>query len=340
HMGYDEQTANEVYDMIVRFADYGFPRAHAVAYAVLAFRTAWFKTHYPSIFMASMLASVAGNLQKTAQYVDECRRMGILVLPPNVNESHLNFAPVEEGVRFGLSAIKNVGTQAIESIVKGRQDGPYESLLDFCKRVDLRVVNKRVLESLILAGAFDGLEGHRAQLYAVLDDCLEAVTKWKKQRDELQLELFGFEEIQNWNVELPDIRPFTMHEQLEHEYELLGMYLTGHPLDELLAGIAGTSIDQLVELYEKEDGSYAVVPVRITSLRSFVSKSGQAMAFAEIEDALVRVEAVIFNRVWSKHSQQLSKDKLALMLVELQKQEDELKLIVHDAVVPEAEDYA
>jgi len=332
-MGYDEQTANDVYDMIVRFADYGFPRAHAVAYAVLAFRTAWFKAHYPSIFMASMLASVAGNLQKTAQYVDECRRMGIMVLPPNVNDSHLNFAPAQDGIRFGLSAIKNVGTQAIESIVKGRQEGPYESLLDFCKRVDLRVVNKRVLESLILAGAFDGLDGHRAQLFAVLDDCLEAVTKWKKQRDELQLELFGFDEIQNWNVELPDIRPFTKHEQLEHEYELLGMYLTGHPLDELLAGIEGTSTDQLVELYEKEDGSYAVVPVRVVSLRSFVSKSGQAMAFAEVEDALVRLEAVIFNRVWSKHAQLLSKDKLALMLVELQKQEEELKLIVHDVAV-------
>jgi len=338
-MGYDERTANDVYDMIVRFADYGFPRAHAVAYAVLAFRTAWFKTHYPSIFMASMLASVAGNMQKTAQYVDECRRMGIKVLPPNVNESHLNFAPAQAAIRFGLSAIKNVGTQAIESIVKGRQEGPYESLLDFCKRVDLRVVNKRVLESLILAGAFDGLEGHRAQLFAVLDDCLETVTKWKKERDELQLELFGFEEIQNWDVELPTIRPFTKHEQLEHEYELLGMYLTGHPLDELLAAIEGASTDQLVELYEKEDGTNAVVPVRIASLRSFVSKSGQAMAFAEVEDTLVRLEAVIFNKIWSKHGQLLSKDKLALMLVELQKQEEELKLVVHDIVLPEENNY-
>jgi len=339
NMGYDERAANEVYDMIVRFADYGFPRAHAVAYAVLAFRTAWFKTHYPAIFMASMLASVAGNMQKTAQYVDECRRMGIKVLPPSVNESQLNFAPVQDGIRFGLSAIKNVGTQAIESIIVNREKGPYESLVDFCKRVDLRVVNKRVMESLISAGAFDGLEGHRAQLLAALDDCLEAVGKWKKERDELQLELFGFEEIQNWSVELPDIRPFTKQEQLELEYELLGMYLSGHPLDELLRAVEDVRIDQLIELLEREDGSYAVVPVRVASLRPFVSKRGQAMAFAEVEDTLIRLEAVIFNRVWTKHAQQLGKDKLAMMLVELQKQEEELKLIVHDVALASGDSY-
>lgn len=332
-MGYDESSAHAVYDMIVRFADYGFPRAHAVAYAVLAFRTAWFKAHYPAIFMASMLASVAGNMQKTAQYVDECRRMGIMVLPPSVNESQMNFTPTEQGIRFGLSAIKNVGTQAIDSIIKARQAGPYASLIDFCKRVDLRVVNKRVLESLILAGALDGLEGHRAQLLAALDDCLEAVTKWKKERDELQLEMFGFEEIQNWDVELPDIRHFTKHEQLEHEYELLGMYLSGHPLDELLKGIAEVKTDQLVDLFEREDGAYAVVPVRIASLKSFTSKSGKQMAFTAVEDALVRLEAVIFSKLWSKLAQQLAKDKLVLMLVELQKQEEELKLIVHDAAL-------
>lgn len=338
-MGYDEASAHGVYDMIVRFADYGFPRAHAVAYAVLAFRTAWFKAHYPAIFMASMLASVSGNMQKTAQYVDECRRMGIGVLPPSVNESGTNFTPIEQGVRFGLSAIKNVGTQAIESILTARKAGPFASLIDFCKRIDLRVVNKRVLESLILAGALDDLEGHRAQLYAALDDCLEAVSKWKKERDELQLELFGFEEIQNWNVELPDLRPFTKHEQLEHEYELLGMYLSGHPLDELLQQIADVNTDQLVDLYEREDGSYAVVPARIASLKPFTSKSGKKMAFAAVEDTLVRLEAVIFAHVWAKHGEYLAKDKLVLLLVELQKQEEELKLIIHDIVPAEEGSY-
>lgn len=333
-MGYDEQSANVVYDMIVRFADYGFPRAHAVAYAVLAFRTAWFKAHYPAIFMASMLASVPGNMRKTAQYVDECARMGIAVMPPNVNESGMIFAPTMEGVRFGLSAIKNVGTQAIESIVANRKDKPYESLLDFCKRVDLRVVNKRVLESLILAGAFDGIDGHRAQLLAALDETLEAVSKWKKEREELQIELFGFEEIQNWDVELPNIRPFTLAEQLEHEYELLGMYLSGHPLDEWLQALDGSSVDSLIDLYEREDGSKAVVAVRIASIKQHITKSsGQAMAFAEVEDRVARVEAVIFAKTWKRYSDVFRKDELAILLVGIQKQEDEIKLIVDDIVM-------
>ncbi len=153
--GYSELDANHVYDMIVRFADYGFPRAHAAAYGVLAFQTAWLKANYPVPFMASMLASVTGNQRKTAEYVDECRRMGIAVLPPDVNESSVTFTPAQNAVRFGLAAIKNVGTQAIEALQKERGERPFESLLDLCRRVDLRVVNKRVLESLIQAGAMD-----------------------------------------------------------------------------------------------------------------------------------------------------------------------------------------
>src|SRR5690606_15875707 len=196
--GYTEAEANHVYDMIVRFADYGFPRAHAAAYGVLAFQTAYLKAHYPIPFMASMLASVTGNQRKTAEYADECRRMGIEVLPPDVNESQSSFTPAEQAIRFGLASIKNVGTQAIESLLKERSGRPYDSLLDLCKRVDLRVVNKRVLESLIQAGAFDSLPGHRAQLLGALEETVEAALKWRKQREELQIEMFGFEELQNW----------------------------------------------------------------------------------------------------------------------------------------------
>lgn len=340
-MGYDEQSANVVYDMIVRFADYGFPRAHAVAYGVLAFRTAWFKAHYPHVFMASMLASVAGNIDKTAQYVDECTRMGISVLPPSVNESEMYFAPNADGIRFGLSAIKHVGTQAIESIIAGRADKPYISLLDFCKRVELRVVNKRVLEALILAGAFDGIGGHRAQLLAALDDTLEAVSKWKKERADIQIEMFGFEEIQNWDVELPNIRTFTITEQLEHEYEQLGMYLSGHPLDELLKQLEGSSVDSLIELSDCEDGYKAVVPVRITSLRNHIAKSsGQSMAFAVVEDRVVRAEAVLFAKVWRKFSSTVHKDDLVLLLATVQKQEEDFKLLVDDMVIVNDETFS
>jgi len=331
--GHDEGSANNVYDMIVRFADYGFPRAHAVAYGVLAFQTAWFKAHYPAIFMSSMLASVAGNMRKTPEYVDECKRMGIAIQPPSVNESFANFTPSDGGIRFGLSAIKNVGTQAIEAILAARQEKRYESLLDFCKRVDLRVVNKRVLESLILAGALDGLDGHRAQLLAGLDETLEVVTKWKKQRDELQIELFGFEEVQNWDVELPEIRAFTMTEQIEHEYELLGMYLSGHPLDSVTEALEEEHYDRLIELEEMHDGSKVVVVARVSSLKPFTSKSGQSMAFLEVEDRVLRVETVMFAGVWRKVSQELHKDQIVLMLATLQKQDDVVKLLADDVML-------
>src|SRR5690606_29331468 len=154
-------------------------------------------------------ASVTGNQRKTAEYVDECRRMGIAVLPPDVNESGVSFTPVEGAVRFGLAAVKNVGGQAIEALKAAREERRFDSLLDLCRRVDLRVVNKRVLESLLQAGACDSLQGHRAQLLAVLDETVDAALKWRKEREELQIELFGFEEVQNWDVDLPDIMPFT-----------------------------------------------------------------------------------------------------------------------------------
>jgi len=336
NLGYSEEVANSVYDMIVRFADYGFNRAHAVAYGVLAFQTAWFKAHYPEIFLASMLASVAGNMNKTAEYVEECNKMNIAVLPPCVNESGYHFSPTDKGIRFGLSAIKNVGTQAIESIIKARETGPFKSFIDFCKRIDLRVVNKRVLESLILSGALDSLDGHRAQLYAAIEDMLEVVGKWKKQKEELQIELFGFEEVQNWTVELPQIRAFTVPELLEHEYELLGLYLSGHPTDQLKDFYNLEQLDSLHQHEEKGDGQKLVLALRIAHIRPYTSKAGQAMAFLEVEDRFLRVEAVMFNRTWSKWSRELKVDQLVIALCTLQKQEEQIKLLIDDVVIHEA----
>lgn len=231
--GYNETDANAVYDMIVRFADYGFPRAHAAAYGVLAFQTAYLKAHYPVQFMASMLTAVMGTHRKVAEYVLDCRRTGIGVLPPDVNESGVLFTPVPgEGtgtghIRFGLAAIKNVGTLAVENIMAVRKERPFDSLLDFCRRVDLRVCNKRVVESLLQAGAFDCLPGHRAQLLAMLDETVDAALKWRKERDELQIQLFDdLVETPNWEIRYPDIPKFTIGKQLEMERELLGLYLS------------------------------------------------------------------------------------------------------------------
>ncbi len=335
--GYSEADANAVYDMIVRFADYGFPRAHAAAYGVLAFQTAWLKAHYPVAFMASMLVSVTGNQRKTAEYVDECRRVGIAVLPPDVNASGVTFTPDGAAIRFGLAAVKNVGTQAIEALLRERAKRPFDSLLDLCRRVDLRVVNKRVLESLIQAGACDGFPGHRAQKLAALEETVQAAAKWRKESDELQLDMFGFDEAPNWEVEMPNIQPFAQSQQLELERELLGLYLSGHPLDEAERSIAGAGLDRLVDLNDAPDGTIAIVAVMLASVKPYRSKKGQSMGFLEVEDRVMRVEAVVFSSVWGRLAGKLEKGGIVLLQATVQQQEDDYKLIVEDAI-PMGED--
>ncbi len=334
--GYSHDDASRVYDMIVRFADYGFPRAHAAAYGVLAFQTAWLKANYPVPFMASMLVSVTGNHRKTAEYVDECRRMGIAVLPPDVNESSVSFTPVGGAIRFGLASVKNVGTTAIEALLRARSEKPFESLLDLCRRVDLRVVNKRVLESLVQAGAAEGLPGHRAQQLAGLDEIVDAALKWRKEREELQIELFDFKEVQNWDVELPDIAPFGTLQKLELERELLGLFLSGHPLGSYAAELDRLGLPRLIDLYELEDGAAVVVAAMVASVKPFTTKKGQPMGFLELEDHLMRVEAVAFPTLWQRSRQELDKGALVLALATLQREEETVKLIV-ETVVPLAE---
>ncbi|MFD0692465.1 DNA polymerase III subunit alpha, partial [Paenibacillus sp. GCM10027628] len=332
--GFNTDEANHVYDMIVRFADYGFPRAHATAYGVLAFQTAYLKAHYPIYFMASMLTAVMGNHRKVAEYVDECRRMKLAVLPPDVNGSGTVFTPDREGaIRFGLAAIKNVGTHAIDAILSERKQGPFESLLDFCRRVDLRVCNKRVIESLIQGGAFDTLGGHRAQLMAILDETIASATKWRKERDDLQLHLFGFVEEPNWEVEVPDIPPMPQSKQLEYEKELLGMYISGHPLDAYAELFAELEADKLHELQELPDNSEVIVAGMILSNKTIVTKKGQPMAFMELEDRIEKVEVVLFPETWKQAAPLVQKGRLVLVRAKLQLQdEDPPKLLAEQLV--------
>ncbi|OXM84269.1 DNA polymerase III subunit alpha [Paenibacillus rigui] len=387
--GFSEAEANKVYDMIVRFADYGFPRAHATAYGVLAFQTAYLKAHYPVQFMASMLTAVMGSHNKVAEYVDECRRMGIAVLPPDVNESGVVFTPVAQpaagralqapaalaagpagsgepaspgasasggdasaaastdapaaaaapvsaaaqgkggAIRFGLAAIKNVGTHAIDSIMQERRSdsGPYESLMDLCRRVDLRVCNKRVLESLIQGGATDSLPGHRAQQLGMLEETINAAVKWRKERDDLQLHLFGFVEEVNWEVEYPDIRPYTMTQQLELERELLGLYISGSPLDDYEAVLRELEIDPLHFLQELPDHSEVLVAGLVLSSKTIVTKKGQPMAFMELEDRVAKAEVVLFPEAWKQYAPLVQKGNPVLVRAKLQQGDEDVKLL-------------
>ncbi|MDF2960887.1 MAG: polymerase DnaE [Paenibacillus sp.] len=391
--GYSEAEANKVYDMIVRFADYGFPRAHATAYGVLAFQTAYLKAHYPVQFMASMLTAVMGSHNKVAEYVDECRRMGITVLPPDVNESGVVFTPAAQpvhlggsgaapgadarhadaahspaladggavpeqpdaegiagagaavraaeavpaapgrgAIRFGLAAIKNVGTHAIDSIRQERSSGPYTSLLDLCRRVDLRVCNKRVLESLIQGGAADSLPGHRAQQLEMLEDTIEAAVKWRKERDDLQLHLFGFVEDVNWEVEYPEIRPFTMTQQLELERELLGLYISGSPLDDYEEVLRVLETDPLHQLQELPDHSEVIVAGLVLSNKTIVTKKGQPMAFIELEDRVAKVEVVLFPEAWKQYAPLVQKGNPVLVRAKLQQGDEDVKLLADQLI--------
>ncbi|WP_281885759.1 DNA polymerase III subunit alpha [Paenibacillus sp. YYML68] len=332
--GYGEDDANRVYDMIVRFADYGFPRAHATAYGVLAFQTAYLKAHYPVIFMASMLAAVVGSHHKVAEYADECRRMGIAVLPPDVNESSFLFTPVTgasgEGsaaIRFGLAAIKNVGTHAIESIIEERRSGPYASLTDFCRRVDLRVCNKRVLESLVQAGALGSMSGHRAQQLAMLEETVEAALKWRKDREALQLVLDGFDEEVTWELEYPDIPPFTLMQQLELERELLGLYISGSPLDDFDDVLRRLEVDSIARLPDYPDGADIRVAGLVMSHKTIITKKGQPMAFMELEDRIGKLEVVLFPETWRIHAPLVQKGSPLLVVGKLQHGDEQAKLL-------------
>lgn len=356
-MGYGEDEANRVYDLIVRFADYGFPRAHAAAYAVLAFQTAYLKAHYPTEFMASMLTAVVGNQRKTAEYVDECRRMGIAVLPPDINESGVLFTPVaaagqtsrEEpaglhsgrgAIRFGLAGVKNVGTQAIDSLLKERQTGPFVSLDDFCRRIDPKMCNKRVIESLLQAGAMDSLPGHRAQLVAALDQIVTAAAAWRKQREELQIELFDFAETRTWSVTMPEVAPYSESRRLELERELMGLYLSGHPLDEYDGRMEELKLDRLVDIAEMEDGATVYTAGMIVSLKPFVTKKGQSMAFLEIEDRIMTAELVVFPTVWKEAAPRVSKGALVVVKAKVQLGDEDFKLLADDIVALDAPDLA
>jgi DNA polymerase-3 subunit alpha len=219
---------------MAQFAGYGFNKSHSAAYALLAYHTAYLKTYYPVEFMAALLTSVTGNTDDVVKYINECREMGIAVEPPDINVSHANFTPHGNAIQFGLAAVKNVGHNAIDSIVAGRTKlGHYHSIYEFCENVDLRLLNRRVLESLIKSGAMDKL-GRRAQLMAVIDKAMEHAQKAQRDSESGQHGLFGVfqqEEEQQRNDKLPDIPDWDEHTRLAAEKEILGFFITGHPLE-------------------------------------------------------------------------------------------------------------
>src|SRR5437667_260655 len=232
--GYPPKKIEKIFDLMAQFAGYGFNKSHSAAYALLAYHTAYLKTHYPVEFMAALLTSVTGSTDDVVKYINECREMGISVEAPDINVSDANFTPHGEAIRFGLAAVKNVGGNAIESIVAARKKlGHFKFIFEFCENVDLRLLNKRVLESLIKSGAMDSL-GRRGQLMAVLEKAIEGAQKTQRDAESGQHGLFGVfqeEEVHNHNDRLPETPDWDEHQRLAAEKEILGFFITGHPLE-------------------------------------------------------------------------------------------------------------
>ena len=296
-----EKKAEKLYELIQKFAGYGFNKSHAAAYAVVCYHTGYLKAHYPTEFMAALMTSDMGNQDKIVGYFTECRDLGIKVLGPDVNESRKNFAVVDEAIRFGLAAIKNVGEGAVDSVLTIRNDsGRFTSFFDFCRRVDLHKVNKRMLEGLIKAGAFDSLGAKRSQLMAMLDHAIEDGTAAQRERELGQTSIFG-EDLNgsgatHAHVEppLPNLPEWDQAQQLKYERELTGFYITAHPLARYEATIHALASATTAGITELSDGKEVRLCGIIATVKSMLTKKGDRMAYVTLEDLQGTVEVIVF----------------------------------------------
>lgn len=294
--GFPSRKTAKIFDLMEQFAGYGFNKSHSAAYAYLAYITAYLKTHYSVEFMSALLTSEAGNMDKIVKYINECREMGIGVLPPDVNESDLNFTPAGGAIRFGLGAVKNVGQGAVEAIVTAREEGGrFSSIYDFCERVNLAGVNRRVIESLIKAGALDSTAGNRAQLTEALDRALETGMRVSRDRALGQHGLFGAllgdQKIEYPLVNLPD---WTMEQKLAGEKEVLGIYVSGHPLDRFndkLGELATHFTDKLEDLEKNTPVALCGI---VTSIVRKTNREGKYWAAFKIDDRRGTADAMVF----------------------------------------------
>lgn len=338
--GIDEKTAEKIFEEISYFAGYGFNKSHAAAYALVAYQTAYLKAHFPVEFMAALLTSVRHNTDKVAQYIAECRHMGIEVLPPDINESLEVFAAVDGKIRFGLTAVKNVGENVARAIIKCREEkGRFVSFSDFCEKMDQAQLNKKAVESLIKSGAFDSQGAKRSQLMRIYEDVLSRAHKNQKQAAQGQLSLFemidGGEAMDD---DLPDIPEYPQSEILSMEKEVLGLYLSGHPLKEyediLNRKTTLKSSDLKGDEIDIEDNSQVTVGGIITDIKMKSTKGEKLMAFITLEDLTGSMEIIAFPTVYEKFSDRLKQDSKVLIRGRVDLKEEEMPKIIAEEIEP------
>ena len=300
-----QKKAEKIFDLMAEFAGYGFNKSHSCAYALLAYQTAWLKTHYPVEFMAAMMSAETGNTDKVVKYINEARGMGITVLPPNVNSSDVDFTPVGDEIRFGLRAIKNVGENTVKGILQARESlGRFSSFFQFCESVDSRLLNKRVLESLVKAGALDGLGANRAQMIAAIDRAVERSQKLQRAREIGQHGLFGGMAAAAAPAPEPEVLPelaeFPEHELLAAEYSVLGFYVSGHPLDKYAGRLQDLKAVELSTIEGRRNGEELTTAGIIVQARPMRSRRGQRWAILTLQDRTGVIEALVFPEAFQK----------------------------------------
>jgi DNA polymerase III subunit alpha len=324
----DEKKITRIFDLMEQFAGYGFNKSHSAAYAVLAYRTAYLKAQHPQYFMAAILTSERGNQDKVVKYINECREMQIAILPPDINSSDVDFTPTSNGIRFGLAAIKNVGETAITSIVASK---PFKSLFDFCERVDLRGVNKRVVESLIKAGAFDSVSTERALLCANVDRAMDWGQRKQREKEVGQGGLFGMMQDAGGDNHVMDAAdPWSEGLKLKHEKETLGFYITGHPLRKYAAEVKTYGNATTAILAEKPSGFDISIGGLVSALRTMRTKKGDLMGVVLLEDWEGIVEVLIFPETFAKVQRLLDTDAPIFVRGKLDNDESSAKILATD----------
>jgi DNA polymerase-3 subunit alpha len=345
--GYSEQAIKALWDVLVPFSDYAFNKSHTVAYGLVAYWTAFLKTNYPAEYMAALLTSVQDDKDKMAVYLNECRRAGIKVLPPDVNESASNFTPVGTDIRFGLTAVRNVGTNVVDALVAVREaKGRFTDAGDFMAKVPASVCNKRVIESLAKAGAFDSLGHRRRALVQWHEDAVDFFVDQKRQEAIGQDSLFGFggdEDLDDALMapQVPDIGEWDKQTLLAHEREMLGLYVSDHPLfgiEHVLAKASDCTIGTLLTDEERPDGSIVTVGGLITGIARKMTKRGDPWAVVTLEDLEGGIDVMFFPSTYQLTALQLTEDAVVVVKGRLDRRDDIPQLIAMELSVPDITD--
>lgn len=344
--GISEEIGNKIYDEMTDFAKYAFNKAHAACYAVVSYQTAYLKLYHPVEFMAALMTSVMDNPGKVSEYIYACRQMGIQLLPPDINEGEAGFSVSGQGIRYGLSAIKGVGRPVIDALVRERErNGKFTGLKDFADRMAGNEVNKRTVESFIKAGALDGLRATRRQLMLVYASVMDGVAQERKRGMTGQISLFDFADEktkQEYEIRLPEVGEYAKEELLAMEKEVLGVYVSGHPLESFLPLLKGsTTADSLIFQLDEEtgetkvqDGETVTIGGLITGITKKTTKNGATMAFLTLEDLFSTVEVIVFPRDYERYRAFLTEDAKVLVRGRASVEEERAAKLICSEITP------